>query len=415
MGDESIGRIDPTSSMGSKQAALQKMKALSKAEGLEVMQEALEDLATERTEDAIFNPFAQLRKAETLDSRIKKNDHKSSSGKSEESDESQDADVVHVEGLQQTAEEYQNQNPELDKRALLGLKQAIQEEDSIEEILEKILASYPEHYLADEALEYIFKTTDPFSKLAAKLKEARELLNKRFAREIKAGRNVSLQAREFAKQGLGSSASLRDLYRDITGNPREPLTLFEELIEAYTFDKMKAVIDFMLHSLGSDMKSKGPSIDRPELQRLFTEIRTMQSILGVYRFFFQRMNLIVVNFDRENLVMPEAINFEVLSKIFVQLLAERYPSPDKILKFGNMLGISDEIVGQIIIFTQFRDAMRGVSPRLFKSEKHRQDLLMVLIETISELDDLLEESIEEDDEHDQKPKHHGWSSKDSIE
>ena len=174
---------------------------------------------------------------------------------------------------------------------------------------------------------------------------------------------------------------------------------------------MKTVLDFMLHSLGSDMKSKGPSIERAELQRLFTEIRSMQSILGVYRFFFQRMGLIANNFSRENLVMPKSLNFELLSKIFVQLLAERYPSPDRILKFAVALGVSEEILGQIILFTQFRDAMRGVSPRLFKSDKHRQDLLMVLIETISELDDLLED----DESEDETPKKHGWSNKDSFE
>jgi type III secretion protein W len=407
MADESVSRVDPSSSMSAKQAAIQKMKALSKAEGLEIMQSELEDLATERTEDAIFNPFAQLRKAETLESRIKKHEQKSS-GKSEDS---ADIDVVHVEGISESLEEFQNRNPEMDQRALLGLKKAIQEGDSPEEILEKVLLSYPDHYLADEALEFLAKTTDPNSKLATNLRLAKELLNQRFAREIKAGRNINTEAKEFAKQGLGSTSTLRDLYRDITGNPREPLTLFEELIESFSFDKMKTVLDFMLHSLGSDMKSKGPSIERAELQRLFTEIRSMQSILGVYRFFFQRMGLIANNFSRENLVMPTSLNFELLSKIFVQLLSERYPSPDKILKFAAALGVSEEILGQIILFTQFRDAMRGVSPRLFKSDKHRQDLLMVLIETISELDDLLDD----DESEDEPPKKHGWSNKDSFE
>jgi hypothetical protein len=56
--------------------------------------------------------------------------------------------------------------------------------------------------------------------------------------------------------------------------------------------------------------------------------------------------------------------------------------------------------------------MRGVSPRLFKSEKHRQDLLTTVMEAISELDDLLEEE-EEEEEEDKKP--HGWNKKDSIE
>ena len=207
-----------------------------------------------------------------------------------------------------------------------------------------------------------------------------------------------------------STGNLRDLYRDITGNPREPVSLFEELTEMYTFDKMRTVLKFILHSIGSDLRSKGPSISPVELQRLFTEARTMQAILSVYRFFFQRMRLIESQFHREGLTLPSRLTFELLSKLFVKLITERYPSPDKILKMSALLGLSEEIVAQIIIFTQWRDAMRGVSPRLFKSEKHRQDLLSTLMETISELDDLLEE--EEEEEEEKKPP--GWNGKDSI-
>ena len=277
-----------------------------------------------------------------------------------------------------------------------------------------MLLSYPDHYLADEAFEFLTQTTDPNTKIGTNLRKAREILNDRFGREVKAGRNINNEAKEFAKQGLGTAGSLRDLYRDITGNPREPITLFEELTESFTFDKMKAVLEFMLHSLGSDMKAKGPSIAPAELQRLFSEVRSMQAVLGVYRFFFQRMNLIQGQFARENLSFPKQLTFDLLAKTLVKLLGERYPSPDKILKFSSLLGISEEVLAQVIIYTQFRDAMRGISPRLFKSDKHRQDLLMVLIETISELDDLLEDDEDEEDEKDEKKKL-GWSSEDTTE
>jgi type III secretion protein W len=110
--------------------------------------------------------------------------------------------------------------------------------------------------------------------------------------------------------------------------------------------------------------------------------------------------------------MPKNLSFELLAKMFVKLISEKYPSPEKILKFSSLLGIADEISAQVIIFTQYRDAMRGVSPRLFKSEKHRQDFLMVLIETISELDDLLDE---EEEEEENLKKKQGWNQEDTIE
>ena len=162
------------------------------------------------------------------------------------------------------------------------------------------------------------------------------------------------------------------------------------------------------------MKSKGPSISKEELIRLFAETRTMQAILGIYRFFYSRMNLIKESMSRENLKSPKKMTFELLAKLFTKFVQERYPSPDKVLRLASELGIDAEIIAQIIIFTQYRDAIRGVSPKLFRSNKHRQDLLMSLIETISELDDLLEEEDEDEDEDELPPLKKGWDTTDSM-
>lgn len=404
MSHDPISPITPSGDAHKSQS--QQIKAQRQSAALNVVMTSIKKLSTEYTEQAQFNPLAMLKNAEPIDKRIKRHDTKPATNAQED-----DADIAQVDAISKTAEEFQNRNPEMQKRALLSLKKALLESDTPEQILEKILLSYPDHFLADEALDFLSQTSDPNTKIGTNLRKARELLNDRYGREVRAGRNINNEAREFARQGLGTPGSLRDLYRDVTGNPREPLSLFEELSESFSFEKMKPVLQFMLHSLGSDLKSKGPSISPAELQRLFTETRTMQAILGIYRFFFQRMRLIEGQFQREHLELPQVINFETLAKLFVKLISERYPSPDKVLKLAIPLGLSEELLAQIIIFTQFRDAMRGVAPRLFKSEKHRQDLLMVLIETISELDDLLEES--EEDEEEKKPP--GWSHEDTIE
>ncbi len=402
---EPVNRVEGTSSASARQAQIQKAQALGRIEGLEIIQCAMEDLSTERTEDALFNPIAQLKKAETLDQRLKKHESKSSS----QTDES-NPEIVKVDSVAESASEFQNRNQEMQKRSLLGLKKAILEGDTPEKILEKVLLSYPDHFLADEAFEFLSETSDPNTKIGMNLRLARQLLNDRFGREVKAGRNINNEAKEFSKQGLGTAGTLRDLYRDITGNPREALPLFEELIESFSFDKMKTVLEFMLHSLGSDIKSKGPSIAPAELIRLCSEIRSMQAILGVYKFFYLRMRIINQQFERENLSLPKGLTFDLLARMFVKLISERYPSPDKIISLGSQLGLSEEVLAQIIVYTQFRDALRGVSPRLFKSDKQRQDLLMILIETISELDDVLEEE-EEKEEEKKKP---GWNKKDTI-
>ncbi len=407
-GQEPVRGTDATSSASARQAQIQRLAATQRAEMLQARQILNQGTMEENTENATFNPLAILRNAQPLERRI---NVKHGDAKQETQKEDGDPEIQSIDGVTQSAEDFQNRNPELEKRALLSLKTFIDIDDSPEEILAKVLKSYPDHFLADEALDFLCETTLASTKVGMNLRRARSLLNESWGREVRAGRNIDTEAKEFAKLGIGSTGNLRDLYRDITGNPREPVSLFEELTEMYTFDKMRTVLKFILHSIGTDLRSKGPSISPVELQRLFTEARTMQAILSVYRFFFQRMRLIQSQFNREDLTVPSRLTFDLLSKLFVKMISERYPSPDKVLKIAAMLGISEEIVAQIIIFTQWRDAMRGVSPRLFKSEKHRQDLLATLMETISELDDLLEEE-EDEEEEDKKPP--GWSGKDTL-
>src|SRR5262249_22188290 len=162
----------------------------------------------------------------------------------------------------------------------------ISQRDTKEEILHKVLEMYPDYSLADEALDFLLQTTE--GSLAEEVRLAKEELNAQYGREVKAGRNIAEQSREFSKQGLGSPMGLRNLYREVTGNPRDANTLFNELTTKFNYDKMKTAIDFLLHSMGSDLKSKGPSIDRGELHRLLSETRKLQGILGIFRFFKSR-------------------------------------------------------------------------------------------------------------------------------
>jgi len=68
-----------------------------------------------------------------------------------------------------------------------------------------------------------------------------------------------------------------------------------------------------------------------------------------------------------------------MAKLFMILVEERYPSPVKVIKLASQLGIDDEIIAQILVYTQFRDAIRNVAPKLYRSIKHRQELLKCLL------------------------------------
>lgn len=292
--------------------------------------------------------------------------------------------------IKNSADQFQRRNPELLSNTLLALIQKIKPDDSKEEILAKLLESYPDVSLADEALEFLIENT--LGELSEKLKELREDLNQERGREITAGRNINIQARQATEKGLGTASSMRDMYRDITGNPRDATTLFEELSKKYAFKDLSKVVNFLLHSLGADMKSKGPSIERGELHTLFTEARTLQAILGVYRFYRGRMHLIQTQLEKYHIPIPPELNFESISKAFMNLAAERYPATDKVLQKVNNLGIANEVLAKITVLSQFRDGIREVAgAKIFKSIEHQRDLHLAILETLEDLEDELEE------------------------
>lgn len=291
------------------------------------------------------------------------------------------------------AQGYTRRNPELPSDRLRALRQAIQEGQTAEEILAEVSEEFPDATLADEALEYLEKETA--GELKTTVRSARELLNELKGREVIAGRNVDTVAKSYHQKGLGENPTqLRELYRDITGNPRDHNTLFSELAKQYPFDQLKLVVAFLLKGLAYDLKSKGPSIQQAELMRLMTETRNLQSILWVYLFFKARMKLIKSLYASYGLEWDELFDFEKLAKEFINLVEERYPSVMKLLKQLERFG-SLEDLEKIIVLMQYRDAIRQLSPRLYKSLKSRQDLLLVILESLEELE---ERTTEEEDE-----------------
>jgi type III secretion protein W len=331
-----------------------------------------------------------------FDSLLNRTNKKGEAKESKET-EAKEKVILEVNAAENIAEEFEEKNPELQAKTLLALRSNLSSKDSLNQLLQKVRDAYPDCSLADEALDFLIKTSDP--ELAKKLIEVKKQFNETHGKEITAGKNIAAQAREFSKADIGSPTALRDLYRDITQNPRPTAALFEELTESYAFDKLKTVLGFLFHSIGSDLKSKGPSIAKGELFNLLKEAKDLQALLSVYRFFRSRMQLITSSYEREGLLLPPRVTFESLSKLFVKFLLERYPSGDKVYQIGMQLGIEDEYIAEAIIFLQMRDAVRYVSPRLFKSEQHRQDILAVLIDTLKEIEDKEEE--EDDDDEDE--------------
>ena len=385
MAEPTVSRIFPMSLQAAKQ--LQELAANEDMMAIDSQENFAEYNDTDLL--ALFRNFRTLEE-------IKRGETK----KTDKKENVEGQKILTVQEVEDAAGRYQRSNEELRAKTLLILRSSITAEDNAEEILNKTLRIYADHALADEAIDFIIETTRDDVQRTAKI--AKEQLNENFKREIQAGRNMGAQAREFSKEGLGSPTSLRDLYRDITGTPREPLKLFEELTEKFRYDKLATIITFLLHSLGSDLKSKGPSIPRGELKRLIDETRSLQGIIGIFRFFKSRMRLMQRLFVSYNLVFPPRLNFEVLSRVFVKILSERFVNPDKLQQVAKVLGLAEEIEAQMVIFTQYRDALKHIAPRYYRNPQHRDELLKTFIHTIEDLEDTIEE--EKEDEEREKRK-----------
>lgn len=368
-------------------AELQAQRAKLESRIMRQLEEAEEDFQmwSEQGFDAV-----PRRKFKTLD-ELQKYRPTPKAEKEEKTEE--EKKVEKQKQIEDTAAKFEQRNGELKAKTLQILLSRLSPNDDLETILAKVLEVYSDYSLADDALEFILQTSG--GKLKEAAQQAKDALNARYGREIAAGKNIVAEAREFSRAGLGSPTALRDMYRDITGSRRDAIKLFDELFATYTYSKMKKAIDFLLHSLGSDLKAKGPSISRGELQSLIEDARSLLALLGIYGFFESRTKLIFSQFHQYGLNVPTQLTFEALARQLIQLLKERYLSPDKVLQLAKNLGLLEEIVGQIVVFTQMRDAVRQIAPRLYRNNKHKEDLLESIIEALEELEEELEENEEE--------------------
>ena len=298
------------------------------------------------------------------------------------------------------ASRFEERNPELKEQVLLLLLSKIKDCRDKEEILKILQEFYPDPTVADEALDFLLLTTAGF--LREMIQSAKEAFNEQRGREIRAGKNISEQVQEYVTLGLGTPSKLRDLYRDITGNPRDPIALFLELGDRFNYKELRKVLAYLFHALGSDLKSQGPSIPPGFLHRLLSEVRNLQAGLGILRFFKARMKLIQYLFQRNDLPLPKLLTFETMSRQFISLLQERYPTPDKVLQLAEKLGVSKEVLAKIILLSQMRDAVREIALfHFYRSVQHRDEIYKSILEALEqleeELDELLEEEYEEED------------------
>jgi len=159
--------------------------------------------------------------------------------------------------------------------------------------------------------------------------------------------------------------------------------------QAATLDK---VTDFLLQSLGADLRSGGPSIEPAKLQVLVTQTRALQGVLGVFSFFEKRQALMAGEMGRKSIELPASVTVEALTRSLMELVEDKYPSPIKVIGAAEKLGVPEsDPLGQVLVISQFRDALRGISPKFFAQPKLREDLNAAMIEALDQIETRLDE------------------------
>jgi type III secretion protein W len=366
--------------------------AIAQAEVAQQAESAANLLMTlEETVNPLANRFEEQNKKslEENRARIKKRE-----------EEQAEQRLAPIKSIEDAANRFARKNPELKQQLLQLLLERIKDCKNKDELKKILYQFYLDPTVADDALDFVLEVTvGDLHKLAQETKADHE---QEHGREIRAGRNIQSEVLK-ADPKLGEPKLLRDLYRDITGNPREPVALFLELSDRYSYGDLRKILSFLFHSLGADLKSQGPSIAPGLLYRLFSEVRSLQAILGVYKFFRSRMRLIQSLFKQNGLDLPEKLSFELISRQFVSLLQERYPSGDKVLHTAERLGIEKWILAKIIVFSQLRDAIREVAiHQFYRSIEHRDELYHAVLQALEQLEEELDELLEKEEEEEKE-------------
>jgi type III secretion protein W len=98
------------------------------------------------------------------------------------------------------------------------------------------------------------------------------------------------------------------------------------------------------------------------------------------------------------------LNFRVLAKLFFDIAEERYPSGEKIKQLASRLvapltkDALENTYLQIAVLSVMRDMVRKVSPHIYRSIQHRDDLFTAIIEALEDLEDTVEELEEASEE-----------------
>ncbi|WP_239505408.1 type III secretion system gatekeeper subunit SctW [Proteus vulgaris] len=131
---------------------------------------------------------------------------------------------------------------------------------SLQELLQYLRKMFPDESDLVMVLRELLRKKKLGAQLDAEIEnEINHLLEGENGKQIRAGINIALQAKTFAKLLSLNASTLRNLYRSYINLDLEPIYFFKMWMEEYDIKQCTIILSFLTQSLICDMQSLMPS------------------------------------------------------------------------------------------------------------------------------------------------------------
>lgn len=235
---------------------------------------------------------------------------------------------------QETAQQFQKNNPQLKADNLLDLRGKIQRGATKEQILGELAKLYPNKTdLQIEALKFLVQTTiEPKEKerIGGILEEFQEINAKLIAKDLEISAMV-------LKGGVADPIAVRNMHQSMThDSPRDFNQLYKELHTLYPQAKdLKEVCKLLFSAAGAEIRSGGVGIEPGRLYNNIRQIRLLQAVMGPQRFFEKGWNRLANELLNLQIEQPAQLNVQTITAAFVDLILSDYPNAAKAMQAVN--------------------------------------------------------------------------------
>lgn len=200
------------------------------------------------------------------------------------------------------------------------------------------------------------------------IRQARQQLENAKGPEIRAGINLAQEVNARASTPA-EMQNLREMYRSEVVGFTTPQDCFRSLLSARGPGGIADAIAFLISGCGKDLKSALPSLEKEALSRILTDLQCVQVLNTV----MDKLTLLSGRMAKQFGEMC-LLNGEQMTGRVLDFTEETFVPSSSIAAFIGECGIK-KLLAQLDFATELTKLFRQLSPRLFRKESDRKQLI----------------------------------------